>query len=253
VLGHEVAGEVAALGAGVAGLAPGQAVGVNPPVFCGECAYCRRGQPQQCQRFRCLGNTEDGGWAEFVVIRADQAIPLDGLAPERAVWLEPLSCVLRALGPAETIKGATLLVVGAGPLGLLAVEVARAWGAAAVAVVDPNAGKLHRAEQVGAHLACRVARAGATEEGDAALSQLAPLGFEHVLETTGRAAAIERALRWAGRVSTVHLFGVSDPAERVALSPAVTRVDETGTSSAEEVATAQWVLTDLAAGGADHD
>jgi threonine dehydrogenase-like Zn-dependent dehydrogenase len=220
VLGHEFSGEVAAIGPGVKNLAVGQPVGVSPAIFCGECAYCRRGQPQQCQRFRCLGNTEDGGWAEFALIRADQAIPLGDLRPEQAVWLEPLSCVVRALGFYPNLEGAAAMVIGAGPLGLLALQALRTYGAGPVAVVDPNPGKIERASHLGADCAQVVERTGETSIVDAALGAVAPLGFDLTIDTTGKSVSIARALRWTGRTGTVILFGVFDPEDRLLVSPA---------------------------------
>ena len=219
VLGHEFSGEVIATGAGVSDLTLGQAVGVNPATFCGECVYCRRGQPQQCQRFRCLGNTEDGGWAEYTLIRADQAVPLGPLRPEQAVWLEPLSCVVHALEPFPNLEGKIALIIGAGPMGLLALQTLRNYGAGLVAVVDPNPGKLERASRLGAEPALVVERAGDTPAVDAALGVAAPLGFDLTIDTTGKSTSIARAVRWTGRVGSIVLFGVSDPADRLALSP----------------------------------
>lgn len=220
VLGHEFAGEVVALGEGVSGLRLGQTVGVSPAIFCGECAYCRRGQPQQCLNFRCLGNTEDGGWAEFALIRADQAIPLGDLRPEQAVWLEPLSCVVRALEFYPNLEGAAALVIGAGPLGLLTLQILRIYGARPVAVVDPNPGKIERASHLGAEPALVVERIGDTPAVDVALRAAAPLGFDLTIDTTGKSASIGRALRWTGRTGTVILFGISDPEDRLLVSPA---------------------------------
>jgi D-arabinitol dehydrogenase (NADP+) len=220
VLGHEFSGEVVALGTGGSGLDIGQPVGVSPATFCGQCAYCQRGQPQQCRNFRCLGNTEDGGWAEFAVIRADQAIPLGDLRPEQAVWLEPLSCVVRALQSHPDLRGAAALVIGAGPLGLLTLQCLRIYGAGPIAVVDPNPGKIVRASRLGADCAQVIDRSGETLGVDAALRASAPLGFDLTIDTTGKPASIARAIGWTGRVGTVVLFGVSAPADQVALRPA---------------------------------
>ncbi len=220
VLGHEFAGEVLALGRGVTGLSLGQMIGVDPPSFCGECAYCRRGQPQQCQSFRCLGNTEDGGWAELVLIKAEQAIPLTGLSVEQAVWLEPLACIMHAFGSDPKLAGASVLIIGAGPLGLLALQTVRARGASLAAIVDPNPGKISRAAQLGAGCALVIPREGETTSTDQSLLQVAPLGFDVVLDTTGKPISLTRGLQWVGRTGSVIFFGVSDRADRVEISPA---------------------------------
>jgi D-arabinitol dehydrogenase (NADP+) len=220
VLGHEFSGEVIVLGEGVTGLRVGQAVGVSPAIFCGECVHCQRGQPQQCQNFRCLGNTENGGWAEFSLIRADQAVALGSMRSEQAVWLEPLSCVVHALKPCPNLEGAAALVIGAGPLGLLTLQTLRSYGAGLIAVLDPNPGKLERACRLGAELAQVVERIGDTPAVDAALHAVAPLGFDLTIDTTGKSTSIARAVRWTGRVGSIVLFGVSDPTDQLEVSPA---------------------------------
>ena len=220
VLGHEFSGEVVAIGEGVSSPQVGQSVGVSPATFCGECVYCQRGQPQQCQRFRCLGNTEDGGWAEFSLIRADQAVSLGPIRPEQAVWLEPLSCVVHALVGHPNLEGSAALVIGAGPLGLLILQTLRNYGAGLVAVVDPNPGKIECASRLGAETAQVVMRTGGTPTVDAVLEAAAPLGFDLTIDTTGKSVSIARAVGWTGRVGSIVLFGVSAPADQLVVSPA---------------------------------
>ena len=220
VLGHEFSGEVVAIGEGVSSPQVGQSVGVSPATFCGECVYCQRGQPQQCQRLRCLGNTEDGGWAEFSLIRADQAVSLGSLQSEQAVWLEPLSCVVHALERCTNLEATTALIIGAGPLGLLTLQALQNYGAGLVAVVDPNPGKIERASGLGAECAQVVERTGDTLAVDKVLQAAAPLGFDLTIDTTGKSASIARAVRWTGRVGSIVLFGVSDPADQLVVSPA---------------------------------
>lgn len=155
ILGHEVAGEVAAAGRSASGYEAGQRVAVYPIAVCGECFYCRRGRHNLCEKEYGLGHGIDGGFAQYVripeeIVRLGGLVPLPaGLSDELAALAEPLSCCLAAARAAHTSPGDTVLVVGAGPMGLMHLLVCR-WRGAVVAVVDPNGRRLAKAEELGA-------------------------------------------------------------------------------------------------------
>jgi L-idonate 5-dehydrogenase len=142
VLGHEVAGVVDALGAGVAGLAIGQAVAVNPSLPCGRCRYCLEGAAQHCLDMRFYGSAMrdphvDGGFREALVCEATQAVPLpDGLDTTTAAFAEPLAVCLHAARQAGPLLGRHVLVTGCGPIGALAIAAARMGGAREVIATD---------------------------------------------------------------------------------------------------------------------
>ena len=142
VLGHEVAGVVDALGAGVAGLAIGQAVAVNPSLPCGRCHYCLEGAAQHCLDMRFYGSAMrdphvDGGFREALVCEATQAVPLpDGLDTTTAAFAEPLAVCLHAARQAGPLLGRHVLVTGCGPIGALAIAAARMGGAREVIATD---------------------------------------------------------------------------------------------------------------------
>jgi len=152
VLGHELSGEVVAVGADVRGVAVGDRVVVHHHAPCGECRRCRRGHETLCERFRATA-LDPGGFAERVRVPADlvdELLALDGLDPERATFVEPLACVLRAFDRSALRAGDTLLVVGCGTSGLLAVAAARARGIEVVWAREPRAERLERALALGA-------------------------------------------------------------------------------------------------------
>ena len=152
VLGHELAAEVEQVGAGVAGVAVGDRVVVHHHAPCGECRRCRRGHETLCERFRST-RLQPGGFAERVRIPADlvdELLPLDGLDPERATFVEPLACVLRAFDRCGLRAGDSLLVVGTGTSGLLAVAAAHARAVEVVWVREPRPDRLQRALELGA-------------------------------------------------------------------------------------------------------
>jgi threonine dehydrogenase-like Zn-dependent dehydrogenase len=219
-LGHELVGIVEELGPGVSQDLAGQACGVLPARFCGACSACRKGLPELCARFECLGNTHDGGYAEAAIVRVEQLRPLDGLAPEAAVWLEPLACVLRALKLAGQGSKGPLLVVGAGVLGRLMALAGAAYPFSRIGIVDPNPEKVEAALACGAQAGWTVPRTGRTNALEAELQRWAPEGPTAVVDTSGAPDTVERAVRWAAPGGRIILFGVADPDSRVYLSPA---------------------------------
>ena len=152
VLGHEPAGEVVAVGADVRGVRPGDRVAIHHHAPCGECRRCRRGHETLCERFRASG-LDPGGFAERVRVPRDlvgELMPLDGLDPVAATFVEPLACVLRSQHRAGLRPGESLLVVGAGANGLLQIAAARARAVEAVWVREPRPERLELAEAWGA-------------------------------------------------------------------------------------------------------
>jgi L-iditol 2-dehydrogenase len=152
VLGHEVCGEVVSVGRGVSAVGVGDRVVVHHHAPCGSCRHCRRGHETLCPRFKST-RLHPGGFAERVRVPADlvdELLVLDGLDPERATFVEPLACVLRAFERCGLQPDESLLVVGTGTSGLLAVAAARARGLREVWAREPRPERLERALALGA-------------------------------------------------------------------------------------------------------
>ncbi len=138
ILGHEVSGRVAAVGAGVPGLREGDLVAVDGIMFCGKCFWCRRNQVTLCPSMASIGLMADGGLAERITVAAATCIPVAAHVPdEHAALAEPVSVAVRAMRRGRLGVGEHVLVCGAGTIGLAAVMVARALGAGEVSVIDP--------------------------------------------------------------------------------------------------------------------
>ncbi len=151
-LGHEVAGEVVALGAGVSTHAPGDRVCLHYLVTCGRCAHCVAGREQFCPTGRMIGHHRDGGYAEFIAVPARNAVPLPPEIPftHGAALMCSSSTSLHALRRARLAPGETVAVIGVGGLGISAVQLARALGALDVYAVDLDDAKLATAARYGA-------------------------------------------------------------------------------------------------------
>jgi L-iditol 2-dehydrogenase len=154
VCGHEFAGTVDACGEGVTGFAPGDRVAVFPLLWCGRCQPCEQGKYVQCESYDYLGSRRDGGFAEFVTAPVPNLVRVpDGVSLEAAAMTEPCAVALHALRRTEARLGDTVAVFGAGPIGLMTAQWARAMGAAKVMVFDILPDKLAMARSMGFELA----------------------------------------------------------------------------------------------------
>ncbi|WP_420328512.1 L-idonate 5-dehydrogenase [Mameliella sp.] len=195
ILGHEVAGRIEALGAGVSGLAKGLRVAVSPSRPCRACRFCHAGQPNHCLNMRFYGSAMpfphiQGAFREFLVADVAQCAPAGDLSAGEAAMAEPLSVVLHAARRAGDLLRKRVLVTGCGPIGMLAVLVARAAGAAEIVATDLSDFTLDMAARLGAD---RVVNMGKHPDG------LAPLAAEKgqidvLFECSGAAPALVAAI-----------------------------------------------------------
>ena len=147
VLGHEFAGEIVAAGSAVTGLRPGDRVAVAPMRGCGHCESCRRGEPAWCAEMRLIG----GGFAEFTTVAARQCRILpDDLPTAEGALAEPVAVALHCVMRSGLKPGERVLILGAGPIGLLVAFWARRYGARDVIVADINRHQEDRAAAIGA-------------------------------------------------------------------------------------------------------
>ena len=193
ILGHEVAGTVSAVAAGVTRVKPGDKVAVNPSRPCGACRYCLEGLPNQCLDMRFYGSAMrdphvEGAFRNLLVCDAVQCEPVAAHVPlQHAALAEPFSVALHGVQRAGALLGKRVLVSGCGPIGTLAVAAARIHGAAEVTAVDLTDETLAVARAMGANVTLNVAR-----EADWVQRYSADKGtFDVMFECSGN----ERALR----------------------------------------------------------
>ena len=217
ILGHEVAGTVIRAGSGVTRVREGDLVGVESHLFCWGCAQCQRDEMHLCRDLRVIGVHVDGGFAEQVVIPEANAIESNGLDPAVVALQEPMGNAVHAAF-AEPIEGRSVLVTGCGPIGLCAVGIAKAAGAALVIATDTEPYRLELARTMGADLALDALDPG-TEERIAQAT--GGDGVDVVLEMSGAAPALDQALRVITRGGSVSLLGIFGDAPTVELSELV--------------------------------
>jgi len=210
-LGHELAGTIAEIGAGVEGWRVGQRV-VSETYFsvCGRCVYCRTGRPNLCARRRSIGSFEDGAFAPRLLVPATNlhALP-DALAFPEAALVEPLACVVRGLLELNRLDaGDRVAIAGPGPIGLLALQVAKAAGARAVMLgTAADAARLELATRLGADGVLTVEAADGLAD---AVTEALGGQPDVAIECSGAppaAGLLLRLVKRAGRFVQVGLYG----------------------------------------------
>ncbi|MGX7896571.1 alcohol dehydrogenase catalytic domain-containing protein [Tsuneonella sp. HG222] len=200
VLGHEFAGEVVEAGREVSGLKSGDLVSVIPLKSCGQCEHCRTGEVQWCASFGLQG----GGYAEFAVVRPNQCVKLNtDLSLADGAIIEPLAVALHGVNLSGLQRGDTVLVLGAGPIGLAVAFWCKRMGAARVAVQDVVEDQQQRALDMGADVFV-VDPADPVGSAERALGGKADIVFECV----GIPGVIEQAVHQVRNRGTILLLGL---------------------------------------------
>ncbi len=194
--GHEFSGIVQEVGAGVTRFAPGDRVAIEPNLSCGECDYCEQGRINHCRNWEAIGVTRPGGMAELVVVPEAAAFDIGELPFEQAAFMEPLSCILHGFEKLALALDQRVLLMGAGPIGLMFAQV----------LVDGGVNDLHILERQSAR------RTRAHEVSTAVIvsdsSKLVPESFGLVIDATGSIALMNQSLDLARKGGSIMLFGV---------------------------------------------
>jgi len=204
VVGHEFAGEVVAVGDGVAEIKPGQLVTAEGHIVCGHCLQCRTGNSHICRRTQIIGVDRDGAFAEFVVMPATNVLVLEGIPTDIGAIMDPMGNAFHAVLTAE-IPGSIVFVVGCGPIGCFAVGIARAAGAAKVIASDINPKRLALAQRMGAHITIDAGREDVTRR---VLEETNHEGADVVCEMSGVPSALHQAFAAVRMGGRVQLLGI---------------------------------------------
>ncbi len=217
VFGHEPVGEIAAVGAGVEGFRPGDRVFVHHHAPCWQCRACARGEFVQCATWRA-SQIDPGGMAEYFRVPAtnltDTLVLPDGVSDEDGALVEPLACVVKSLGRAGRVEGASVLIIGLGVMGQMHVLLARHMGARRILAVDLIAGRCARARQLGAD---EVIEAQTADWPERLLELTDGEGAEIVIAGPATVVALEQGLRCAARGGTVIQFMGTEPGSTLSL------------------------------------
>jgi len=210
VIGHEIGGTIAEVGADVVGYEVGERVLVVTPVGCGRCVYCRRGFHNICTEFKALGYHFPGGFAEYMkipeaAVRQGNLIKYpDHMKPEHAALVEPLSCVVNGQQYLNITTGDNVLVIGAGPIGCMHAVLARASGAANVVISEVSEDRIEMAGRFGLS---RYVNPSKEDLKEVVMGMTDGAGMDVVIVACSVKAAQEQSLDLVAKKGRVSFFG----------------------------------------------
>ena len=207
IVGHEASGEVAELGPGTRGPAPGTRVGIEAVTGCGACYHCLRGNYNLCQDWHHIGLTRAGALAEFIVVPVTSLLPLpDEVTLDSAAFLEPLATAVHTFERVKPAPGTTAAIVGPGPLGFLHLQVLQAAGVGPIVMYgqDGDESRLELAAALGAEI-CLGDRGAIAAHADRVTDGI---GFGLSIESGGTPTAIQSALDIVAGNGTLVSLGI---------------------------------------------
>ncbi len=215
VPGHEFTGTIAALGPEVGGLVVGSKAVVDMNIGCGQCYWCRRNEILNCPQMQQMGITMDGAFADYMVVPARLVIPAPDTIPFAVLALtEPLACVVRAARKAQVTFGQSVLVIGAGPIGNLHVQLLRTIGAAPIIVTDISQDRVRMALDCGADIGI----SDPAQLHQAVMDATGGRGADIVVESVGNPALYQQAMKLMRKGGHLAAFGITGPEDSLPLS-----------------------------------
>jgi L-iditol 2-dehydrogenase len=221
VMGHEAAGDVIEVGPGVTSVKVGERVILRSILSCGICDRCRHGQPNLCHERQGMGMHFDGAYADWVVVRDSLLLRLpDNLDYEDGALVEPLAVAMHAVNLTPFDLMDVVVIVGAGPIGLLTLLAARQAGAGSITVTDRDPHRLDVARRLGADQAIDVGRTDPVAAIEAATNGR---GADAVFEAVGIAATVAQSIALARSGGHVTWIGNSAPGVELPMQQLVTK------------------------------
>jgi threonine dehydrogenase-like Zn-dependent dehydrogenase len=209
ILGHELAGEIFEIGPGVTRYRRGMKVGMASNVGCGVCRYCRMGMLHLCPEYIAVGITFDGGFAEYFRVDCKpllqgNLVPFEHSSFEEIALAEPLSCAINALGSVHTSPGDFVLIVGAGPLGAMHLQLNRLAGAGRIMIADLSESRLKQLEKFGPDLVVNTEREDLRES---VMKHTGGMGADVIITACPSAEIQQLAVEIAAKLGRINFFG----------------------------------------------
>lgn len=206
ILGHEFSGDVVEVGKEVKRIGVGDRVTINCLIYCGTCVYCRRGEYNMCLRLATVGLAWDGAFSETVVVPEYTVLRIPNeVTYEIGTFAEPLAVAVRAVKRSKLKFGDTVGVIGAGPIGLLVIQAARAAGASKVFAIEPIERRRKLAEQLGANEVFDLTQG---DIGKEIANRTEGLRVDIAFECVGNQSAFDTAIRITGRRARIVMVGL---------------------------------------------
>ncbi len=207
--GHEFSGVVQQVGSRVKRIAVGDRVAIEPNIACDNCSACLNNRQNFCENWKGVGVSLPGGMAEYASVPEKAVYAIGDIPFQEGAFVEPLACVLHGVERTRFSMGDKVLIIGAGPIGILLSKTIQLQGSFTITQVDKNRARLDLASASGAHETC------------SSLEELAPDSFDVVVDATGVPRLMEQTVVYARKGGTILLFGVP-PKEGMVNLPAFT-------------------------------
>jgi len=222
ILGHELAGEISAVGDGVKEFSVGDRVTVYPVVFCGSCFYCQIGHQNMCANRKTFGYDYNGAFAEYVLVpsklvRFGNVVKVpDELPLEEAALTEPLGCSINGVNVLNLKIGESLLIIGAGPMGLMLLTVAKCSGASKIIVSEIHEGRRKLAKELGANVVVNPVEENLV---DRVLTETDGLGVDAAILSIGSPKAAAEALKAVRKEGRLNFFAGFPVGSQLTIDP----------------------------------
>lgn len=214
--GHEVSGEIAALGDGVTGLSVGQKVTIQPQVVCGECYPCRHGKYNLCESLKVMGFQTTGVASEYFAVDAKKVTPLpDSMSFDEGAMIEPLAVAVHAVRKFGDMQGIRVAVLGAGPIGILVAQAAKGMGAESVLISDISDVRLAKAKECGVDFCVNTKN---VNFGAALVEAFGPDKADVIYDCAGNDITMGQAIQYARKGSTIILVAVFSDLAKIDLA-----------------------------------
>ncbi len=204
--GHEVSGQIEELGEGVKQFKVGEKVTIEPQVVCGNCYPCRHGKYNLCEELKVMGFQTTGAASVYFVVEAAKVTKLpDDMSFDEGAMIEPLAVGIHAVKRIGDITGMKVAVLGAGPIGILVAQAAKALGAESVMITDISQFRLEKAKECGADYIYNTRN---VDFGDAMLNAFGPDKADVIYDCAGNDITMGQAIKYARKGSTIILVAV---------------------------------------------
>lgn len=226
--GHEISGEIVALGEGVKNLQPGQKVTVQPQIVCGKCFSCRTGKYYLCENLEIIGIHATGMASHYFSVAAEKVTPLpEKMGFDEGAMIEPLAVAVHAVRQAGDVSGLKVAVLGAGPIGNLVGQAAKGLGAASVLMTDVSDFRLNKAKECGIDF---IANTKTHNFGDVVLDCFGPDKADVIFDCAGNNITIGQAITYARKGTKIILVAIFSEIAKVDLTTLMDHELQLGTS-----------------------
>ncbi|MCF7827111.1 MAG: zinc-dependent alcohol dehydrogenase family protein [Candidatus Marinimicrobia bacterium] len=203
--GHEFSGTIESMGSKVTNFREGDRVAIEPNVSCGYCEYCLNEKSNFCENWSAVGVTRPGGMAEYVCVPESTAFSIRDLAFEKAAFMEPLSCILHGVKKLDFSQAPQILIMGAGPIGLMFAQVCQFKGAKSVSMLEKQETRVELAKKMGGHKLY------------SDVSELPENSFDCIIDASGAMPLMESSISMVKKGGEILFFGVPEKGETLAI------------------------------------